>query len=182
MNPGYIGRAELPESLKALFRPITVVVPDRQLIMENMLMAEVRACAFVCGAHTHSGDGLAKTWYRCTGAAVDAAATAAVHLLCVMQGFVEAKMLAKKFASLYYLLEDLLSPQKHYDWGLRAIKSVLVVAGSLLRAEEGQLESNVLFRALRDLNIAKILAQVREPRAALLSSWPAAKKWILCDQ
>lgn len=68
-------------------------------------------------------------------------------------------MLAKKFASLYYLLEDLLSPQKHYDWGLRAIKSVLVVAGSLLRAEEGQLESNVLFRALRDLNIAKILAQ-----------------------
>eukprot|EP00879_Flechtneria_rotunda_P027778 GHRR01029772.1.p1 GENE.GHRR01029772.1~~GHRR01029772.1.p1 ORF type:complete len:1069 (+),score=390.30 GHRR01029772.1:36-3209(+) len=114
MNPGYIGRAELPESLKALFRPITVVVPDRQLIMENMLMAE---------------------------------------------GFVEAKMLAKKFASLYYLLEDLLSPQKHYDWGLRAIKSVLVVAGSLLRAEEGQVESNVLFRALRDFNVPKILAQ-----------------------
>jgi len=50
----------------------------------------------------------------------------------------QAKMLAKKFASLYYLLEDMLSPQKHYDWGLRAIKSVLVVAGSLLRAEEGQ--------------------------------------------
>lgn len=114
MNPGYIGRAELPESLKALFRPITVMVPDRQLIMENMLMAE---------------------------------------------GFVEAKLLAKKFASLYYLLEDLLSPQKHYDWGLRAIKSVLVVAGSLLRAEAGQVESDVLFRALRDFNVPKILAQ-----------------------
>jgi dynein heavy chain, axonemal len=114
MNPGYIGRAELPESLKALFRPITVVVPDRQLIMENMLMAE---------------------------------------------GFETAKMLAKKFAALYYLLEDLLSPQKHYDWGLRAIKSVLVVAGSLLRAEAGQDEADVLFRALRDFNIPKILTQ-----------------------
>ena len=28
-----------------------------------------------------------------------------------LQGFVEAKVLAKKFASLYFLLED-----KHYDW------------------------------------------------------------------
>lgn len=40
MNPGYLGRAELPEGLKALFRPITVVVPDLKLICENMLMAE----------------------------------------------------------------------------------------------------------------------------------------------
>jgi hypothetical protein len=44
--------------------------------------------------------------------------------------------------------------------GLRAIKSVLVVAGSLLRAEAGQVESDVLFRALRDFNIPKILSQV----------------------
>lgn len=70
------------------------------------------------------------------------------------------QVLAKKFAALYYLLEDLLSPQKHYDWGLRAIKSVLVVAGSLLRAEAGQDEADVLFRALRDFNIPKILLQV----------------------
>jgi len=40
MNPGYLGRAELPEGLKALFRPITVVVPDLELICENILMAE----------------------------------------------------------------------------------------------------------------------------------------------
>lgn len=73
------------------------------------------------------------------------------------------QVLAKKFAALYYLLEDLLSPQKHYDWGLRAIKSVLVVAGSLLRAESGQDEADVLFRALRDFNIPKILLQVLTP-------------------
>ena len=113
MNPGYIGRAELPESLKANFRPITVMVPDRQMIMENMLMAE---------------------------------------------GFVEARMLAKKFATLYFLLEDLLAPEKHYDWGLRAISSVLKVAGTLLRAESGQVEADVLFRALRDFNLPKILS------------------------
>jgi dynein heavy chain len=40
MNPGYIGRQELPQDLKVLFRYITVVVPDLRMIMENMLMAE----------------------------------------------------------------------------------------------------------------------------------------------
>lgn len=43
---------------------------------------------------------------------------------------------------------------------------MLVVAGSLLRAEAGQVESHVLFRALRDFNIPKILNQVRCARSA----------------
>ena len=112
MNPGYLGRSELPEGLKALFRPITVVVPDFGMISENCLMA---------------------------------------------QGFQEAKMLAKKFVVLYALCQDLLSKQMHYDWGLRAIKSVLVVAGAFKRADRNMTELQLLKRALRDFNYPKIV-------------------------
>ena len=112
MNPGYLGRSELPEGLKALFRPMTVMVPDLVLICENMLMAE---------------------------------------------GFVSAKILASKFYTLYSLLKDLLSKQEHYDWGLRAIKSVLVVAGAMKRSSPDLQEDALLMRALRDTNTPKIV-------------------------
>jgi dynein heavy chain len=123
MNPGYIGRSELPEGLKALFRPITVVVPDLNLICQNMLMAE---------------------------------------------GFIGAQALADKFTTLYFLCKDLLSAQKHYDWGLRAIKSVLVVAGSFKRAEPENSEDAILMRALRDFNLPKIAAEDLEVFMGLL--------------
>ncbi|CAD7974700.1 unnamed protein product [Amoebophrya sp. A25] len=111
MNPGYLGRSELPEGLKALFRPITVMVPDFRLIMENMCMAE---------------------------------------------GFTEAGALGLKFSTLYALAADLLSKSNKYDWGMRAIKSVLVVAGGFKRADPSLPEQAVLMRSLRDTNEAKI--------------------------
>eukprot|EP00937_MAST-01D_sp_MAST-1D-sp2_P002818 g2818.t1 len=112
MNPGYAGRAELPENLKVLFRSCAMIRPDFKPICENMLMSE---------------------------------------------GFTTARTLSIKFVTLYTLSSELLQAGKqHYDWGLRAIKSVLRVAGQLKRAEPDRAEGEVLMRALRDFNIPKI--------------------------
>ena len=112
MNPGYAGRTELPENIKALFRSVSMCVPDFQIICEIMLMAE---------------------------------------------GFKTASLLTKKFTTLYSRCQQLLSKQLHYDWGLRAVKSVLVVAGSLRSADPNMSEEAVLMRALRDFNVPKII-------------------------
>ncbi|KFO26066.1 Dynein heavy chain 11, axonemal [Fukomys damarensis] len=84
-----------------------------------------------------------------------------IELICeimlVAEGFVDARSLARKFISLYTLCKELLSKQDHYDWGLRAVKSVLVVAGSLKRGDKNRPEDQVLMRALRDFNMPKIV-------------------------
>jgi dynein heavy chain len=110
MNPGYAGRTELPENLKALFRSCAMIRPDLALICEIMLMAE---------------------------------------------GFLQSKLLARKFVILYRLCEDLLSKAPHYDWKLRAIKTTLYVAGGLKRSQPDLTEDKVLIQALRDFNLGK---------------------------
>ncbi|KAI8810266.1 dynein heavy chain [Cladochytrium replicatum] len=49
------------------------------------------------------------------------------------QGFRTAELLASKVVPLFNLCEEQLSPQSHYDFGLRSLKSVLVSAGNLKR-------------------------------------------------
>ncbi|KAH8417458.1 hypothetical protein KR222_000260 [Zaprionus bogoriensis] len=112
MNPGYAGRTELPESVKALFRPVTCIKPDLELICLISLFSD---------------------------------------------GFLTAKVLAKKMTVLYSLAQEQLSKQCHYDWGLRSLNSVLRMAGVMKRQSEDLPEAVVLMRVLRDMNFPKFV-------------------------
>ncbi|RQX72355.1 dynein heavy chain family protein, partial [Toxoplasma gondii CAST] len=106
--------SELPDNLKALFRPVTMIVPDLVMICENMLISE---------------------------------------------GFVQARALARKMTVLYTLAKAQLSKQHFYDFALRALKAALVTAGAFRSASPELPEEVILMRALRDMNIPKLVKQ-----------------------
>ncbi|OHT00931.1 Cytoplasmic dynein 2 heavy chain 1 [Tritrichomonas foetus] len=107
LNPAgkaYGGRSKLPNNLKALFRSVSMSVPDKNLIAQVMLYSE---------------------------------------------GFHKSDELAQRMVTVFSLADQLLSKQKHYDWGLRAQKTVLNMAGQWLRNSSGnEDEEQIIIRAL----------------------------------
>ena len=79
------------------------------------------------------------------------------------EGFVDASRLGAQTVTIFKLASQLLSDEQHYDWGLRAIKTVLCTAGKLMAESQrgapvtSATEVEQLLRAIRVNTLSKLV-------------------------
>jgi dynein heavy chain 1 len=91
------------------------------------------------------------------------------QVLLFSKGFRTAEVLASKVVPFFNLCAEQLSAQPHYDFGLRALKSVLASAGILKRDRhlkgdvdergEGNLEQQIMIQSVTETIVPKLVAE-----------------------
>lgn len=131
MNPGYVGRNELPENLRKQFREFSMHEPEKENIVDVILASHC---------------------------------------------FLHSALIAKLLTPFVTELASTVTKQPHYDFGLRAIKSILSRCGltrrqkleTLTEGQEYDFEMKILLQCLKDSILPKLIKEDEQKFDSLL--------------